>query len=200
MENYLVIFGALVSLFGIFFYIRETIKGKTKPNRITWFMWSVAPFIATAAALSSGVTWAALPVFMSGFSPFLVFLSSFWNPKSYWRLGMFDYLCGLFSILALILWAITQNPTVAIVFAIASDAFAGVPTVVKCWKKPETETWTPFFAGLISAATTFSIINTWSFTEYAFSAYLITLNCILLIAIFRKNFFYSKTRDTKNKL
>lgn len=155
-------------------------------------MWAVAPFIATAAAISNGVNWAVLPVFMAGFSPFLVFLASFWNPKSYWKLGTLDYLCGLFSILALILWVMTQNPTVAIVFAIVSDALAGLPTVVKCWKKPETETWTPFFAGLFSAATTFSIMKTWSFSEYAFPAYLIALNSILLIAIFRKKLFSAK--------
>ena len=198
MENYGVIIGALVSLFGIFFYIRETLKGKTKPNRITWFMWAVAPFIATAAAISNGVTWAVLPVFMAGFCPFLVFLASFWNPKSYWKLGTLDYLCGLFSILALILWTMTQNPTVAIVFAIASDALAGFPTVVKCWKKPETETWTPFFAGLFGATTAFSIIKTWSFSEFAFPAYLMVLNSILLIAIFRKKLLPAKSAQIPN--
>ena len=138
MLQYLVIVGAVVQLLGIASYIRGTFRGETKPNRITWLMWSVAPLIATLAGLADGVRWAALPVFMSGFGPFLVFLASFVNKNSYWRLGLFDYICGVFSALALVLWWITREPVVAIVFAIASDAAAALPTVIKAWKYPET--------------------------------------------------------------
>ena len=111
---YLVFLGAAVQLVGVFLYIKETLVGDTKPNRITWLMWAVAPLIATAAAIADGVTWAVLPVFMAGFGPLLVFVASFVNRNSYWKLETFDYLCGICSILALVFWGITQNPVVAI--------------------------------------------------------------------------------------
>lgn len=85
------------------FYIGNTvISGKTKPNRVTWLMWAIAPLVAAVAAYVDGVRWAVLPVFMAGFAPFLVFLSSYVNPKSYWELGVFDYGCGGLSVLALV--------------------------------------------------------------------------------------------------
>src|SRR3989344_785767 len=102
MLQYLVFLGAAANIGGAFFYIRDTLYRKTKPNRATWFMWSLAPLIATGAALSSGVGWAVLPVFMSGFGPLLVFIASFVNKNSYWKLEQFDYWCGLFSVLALL--------------------------------------------------------------------------------------------------
>jgi len=77
-------------------------------------MRSIAPMIASAAAFSEGVRRAVVPVFMSGFGPFLVFLSSFVNRKSYWKLEKFDYICGIFSLLALIGWRMTNEPLVAI--------------------------------------------------------------------------------------
>ena len=191
--QYIVIFGAIVLLLGAVSYVKETVEGNTKPNRVTWLMWSVAPMIASAAAFSSGVRWAALPVFMSGFGPLLVFIASFVNPKSYWKLGRFDYLCGACSILALLLWAITKEPIVAILFAIASDGFAAIPTLVKSWRYPETETVDAYVAGLFSAVTSFFAIRYWSVAEFAFPAYLVILDLCLIFAIFRRRFIKTRT-------
>ena len=110
MLQYIVLIGAATQLTGTFFYIRETVRGNTKPNKVTWIMWTIAPFIATVAALSAGVRWAVLPVFMAGFGPFLVFAFSFVNPKAFWKLERFDYICGACSVMALILWGVTKEP------------------------------------------------------------------------------------------
>ena len=186
MLQYLVFVGAAVQLFGITFYIKETIRGKTKPNRVSWLLWSIAPFIAVAAAISDGVGWSILPVFMAGFNPSLVFIASFINPKAYWKLTRFDYLCGFFSILALVLWGVTREPIVAVAFAIVSDAFASVPTIAKMWKYPKTETVTPFFASLFSAGTSFLAIQTWNFTAYAFPVYLDIVSNVIIFAFYRR--------------
>ncbi|MCL5949295.1 MAG: hypothetical protein M1490_02315, partial [Candidatus Bathyarchaeota archaeon] len=74
MLEILVFAAAFASLAAAGLYIRAMFRGKAKPNRVTWLMWSIAPFIATAAAMYTGVTWAAIPVFMTGFAPFLIFL------------------------------------------------------------------------------------------------------------------------------
>jgi hypothetical protein len=145
--------------------------------------------IATAAVLSKGVSWSTLPVFMSGFGPFLVLLVSFVNKNAYWKLGKFDYLCGGFSLLALILWWITKEPNVAIAFAIASDSLAAVPTLVKAWKFPETETVGPFLGGLFSVSTSFFAITEWNFRELGFPTYLIIINIILVATIWRTKIF-----------
>jgi hypothetical protein len=187
--QYLVLVGAIVNLFGIASYIKETLRGNTKPNRITWLLWSVAPLIATAAAFSDGVRWAALPVFISGFGPLLVLLASFVNKKSYWKLEKFDYLCGLFSILALVLWVITKEPAIAIILTIASDGFAAIPTLIKLWKYPETETADAYTAGLFSSLTSFVAIRAWSFTSVAFPVYLVMMNSFLILAIYGKRIF-----------
>ena len=188
MLKYLVLVGAAIQLIGIFSYIRETSKGNTKPNKVTWFMWSVAPLIATAASLYAGVTWAVVPVFISGFGPLLVFIVSFFNKNSYWKLERFDYLCGFFSLLALILWVVTKEPNIAIIFAILSDGSAAAPTLFKAWKYPETETAAPFTLGIINSLTSFAAIEVWAFSAYAFPAYLVVINSLISIAILRPKY------------
>jgi len=189
MLQYLVFIGAAVQLLGIFSYIKETLRGNTKPNKVTWLMWSVAPLIATFAALADGVGWSVLPVFMAGFGPLLVFIASFVNKNSYWKLETFDYLCGFCSALALILWGITKEPVIAIVFAIASDGFAAIPTLVKSWKYPETETAAAYTTGLFSALTSFTAIKIWNFSSYAFPAYLVIAETLFILSIYHRKIF-----------
>jgi len=186
MFQYIVLIWATVQLIGIYFYVRETLLGKTKPNKITWLMWSVAPLIASAAAFSDGIRWAVLPVFMAGFAPLLVFIASFINPKSYWKLEIFDYICGAFSVLALILWAITKEPLIAIFFSIISDAFAATPTIIKSWKHPDTESSEAYTSGLFNSLTSFFALRTFGISELAFPIYLVLVNSSLIITIYRK--------------
>ena len=54
MTEYLVLLGFVAALYGIFVYLKDTLSGKTKPDRVSWLMWSIAPLIATVAALTEG--------------------------------------------------------------------------------------------------------------------------------------------------
>lgn len=186
MLKYLVFVGVAIQLAGIYYYSREILRGRAKPNRVTWLMWSIAPLIATTAALSSGVSFAVIPVFMSGFGPLIIFILSFANKKAYWKLGKFDYLCGVFSLLALLLWGITKQPAMAIIFAIISDFVAAIPTLIKSWRHPDTESPVPYFSGLINAFTSFGAVRMWGFVELAFPVYLIFINLSLLLAVLRR--------------
>lgn len=188
MLQYAVFLGALIQFLGGAAYVRDTLRGETQPNRVTWLLWTVAPFIGTAAAISNGVGWAILPVFMAGFVPFLVFISSFVNKQAYWKLGTFDYACGSFSILALALWILTKDPIIAIFFAILADLLAALPTLVKAWAHPETETGWPYSTTIIGALLGFLVVKSWDFSEYAFSAYLILICSAILFAIYRRRF------------
>ncbi len=186
MFEVLVLIAALATLVAAIAYIQSMFKGQTRPNRVTWLMWTIAPFTAAFAAFSSGATWTAVPVFMSGLSPFLILLASFLNKKAYWKLSAFDYACGALSSLALVLWYITENPNVAIVFAIFSDALAAAPTLRKAWRNPESEFSWPFLVGVFSPMTSFLVTQAWAISDIAFPAYLILINILLVVSVSKR--------------
>ncbi len=186
MLEYLVLAAAFASLLAAGLYIRSMFRGGAKPNRVTWLMWSIAPFIATAAAASSGVGWAVVPVFMTGFAPFLIFTASFFAKRAYWKLHTFDYVCGALSAAALVFWVITMEPNYAIILAIASDALASIPTLTKVWRNPETESVWPFITGIFNALTSFVVAVTWNFSEIAFPAYLAIINALLIFSMYTR--------------
>jgi len=186
MLEYLVFVAAFASLIAAAAYIKSMFKGQTLPNRVTWLMWSIAPLIATAAAISNGVDWAVLPVFMSGFCPLLIFITSFFTRKAYWKLSKVDYLCGGLSGLALVLWYITQEPNTAITLAIVSDAFAAIPTLRKARNNPETESIWPYLIGIFAPLTSFAAASVFNFSELAFPIYLTAINCLIVTALYNK--------------
>jgi hypothetical protein len=186
--EYIVFLGAALSIVGSGKYIIDTIKGRTKPNRVTWLIWAMSPIIGTIAAVSDGVSWAILPTFMAGFGPLLVFIASFFNKKSYWKLGRGDYLCGAMAIAALVLWSMTKDPNIAILFSILADLFAAIPTLVKSWRHPETETGLTYVLSMFCQITGFIAMKQWNFAESAFGIYLFIVDVCFVGIIYRTKF------------
>lgn len=95
-ENFVIV-GGIIAASGTIKYIIEILKGKVKPNKVSFFLWSLAPFIAFAAEIKQGVGIQSLNTFWVGFFPLVTLIASFASRKSEWKLGAFDYLCGSLS-------------------------------------------------------------------------------------------------------
>lgn len=185
--HWLVILSALISFGGAYAYIRDTLSGKSRPNRVSWSMWALAPLIGTAAALASDADfWATVRIFLAGFLPLLVFLASFANPQSYWKLTSFDVICGFLSLVALFVWGAVDSPRITILLAAFADGFAAFPTLIKAWKYPETETGITYVAFLVSVVLVIPSIPVWTIENLAFQIYLLTGNALMLFCIYRK--------------
>ena len=191
--HWLVIISICISIAGSVAYIKDTIQGTTKPNRVSWFMWAFAALVSSGAALSAGADiWTTSRVFMAGFMPLLIFLFSFVNKKSYWKLNAFDFLCGILSLCALIIWVFADSPKAAVLFALAGDAIATLPTIIKSWKHPETETGLIYIASVVSVAIILPAIPKWDIVNAAFQLYLLIITSVLAFAVYRKKFAWKK--------
>lgn len=183
IDERFVIFGVLLNIFGSIGYLIGTIKGNVKPNKITFFLWSVVPFIAFFAQITKGVGIQSLATFSSGFIPLLIFIASFVNKHAHWKLTLFDFICGILSVIGLMLWLITKEGNIAIFFSIVSDGFAALPTIIKSYKAPETENATAYLMSGLNGLITSLTIKQWTFAYYSFPLYLVLCNGILYALI-----------------
>ncbi len=182
--SYLTIPIALVS---ITLYIKDMIRGRAKPNRISWFFWGVAPLLAVYIGHTSGVpTPLLIATFISGFGPLLVVITSFFTKNAYWETTSFDIVCGVLCIIALIIWLTTSHLYLSLTFAILADLFAGIPTIIKSWRYSKTESGAPFVLGMVNSILIMAIMTDFSFQNIAFPLYLITLNAIIIFGLYRK--------------
>jgi len=190
-----VILGLIIGFTGGASYLISTIKGKTRPNRVTWFLWALAPLIAFVAEIKEGVGIQAWMTFGAGFGPLLIFLSSFVNKKSVWKLRKFDFICGGLALVGLFLWYITRNGNFAIFFSILADAMAAVPTLIKSYYFPETENYHTYLTAATSATITLLTIDIWDFAYFGFPLYLLILcTTFVLVIKFRAGKFIQKLK------
>ncbi len=180
IDERFIFLGLLFNVFGTAKYIIATLRGQTKPNRVTFFLWALAPLIAFAAQIHEGVGLSSLMTFIVGFNPLLIFLASFVNKRSVWKLHTLDKVCGALSLVGLGLWLIFQTGEIAILFAIAADALAAIPTVVKSYHEPETENPWPFIAGIVSATVALLTAKVYDFATISFPVYILLI-CIILV-------------------
>ena len=174
-----VIIGVILQVLGSWSYFLDTIKGRVKPNKVSWLLWSIAPLIAFAAMIKQGVGITTLATFVVGFVPLVIFIASFVNKEAKWEIGKLDIICGLLSVAGLSLWLITKVGNIAIFFSIVADGLAAVPTIVKSYRYPETENSTVFFFGVINSVIALLALSKWNFQSYGFPLYLLFLNFIL---------------------
>lgn len=184
MPSYFVIIGTLIGAIGSFGYIFDTIRGRVKPNRVSFLLWSVAPIIAFGAQIGQGVGLESLMTFSVGFLPLLVFLASFVNKQAEWKLTKFDFICGFLSVIGLILWLVTKVGNVAILFSIIADGLAALPTLVKAYRYPDTEVAWPWFMTSIGVVLTMLTLTTITFANSAFILYIFFMNTLITAIIY----------------
>jgi hypothetical protein len=179
LDQRFILLGVAIGFAGGVSYLIQTLQGKIRPNRVSWFMWSLAPLIAFSAELSQGVGLVAFSTFITGFNPLLIFFASFFNKKAEWKITRFDLICGALSIAGLILWSLTRVGNIAIAASILADGLAALPTIRKCYLFPETESGWAFAAGGANAIIGLLTLKHWSFAQGGFLVY-IALVCILM--------------------
>ena len=192
--QFLVVVSVLLMVWGAYDYLRDTLAGKTKPNRVSWSLWALAPLISLGAAFDANAdVWASIRVLVGGIVPAVIFFASFINKNSYWRLGRFDWFCGGLSLAALVFWQLADSPLVAVLLATTANTLATVPTFVKAWNYPETESRLIFITSFTSAILIIPAIPVWTIANSAFQIGLMLTTGALLVAIYRKDFGIRRT-------
>ncbi len=181
--GYLVI---IIGTIGTFFYVKDIIKGTTKPNRVSWTLWMLASFTGGFLQFKAGAGFSALPAIMAGFSSLTVLIFSLFVKNAYWKITVFDIFCGFLSLFALILFVITHKFGISILFALISDFLACIPSLTKSWNFPETETGIEYILSALNGFIGLLVLKTWVFLGYSFGLYFVILNLVFVFFIYRK--------------
>jgi len=181
LPEYCAILGAIIGSLGGFYYLYETIVGEAQPNRITWLLWGIFPmviFVAQRAQQVEGISWAS---FAAGFTPLLVVAASFFNKKAYWKSEPRDYGLMAAAILGIILWVLTDNPNLALLFSLLADVLASIPTLIKAYRHPVSESWIAYAISTFGFGISLLSVRAYTFENTIFVAYVFILNGALAV-------------------
>lgn len=139
-------------------YVWAIRRGEARPQRTSWFIFSVLTTVAAVAQLIDGAWAGAFLAVGAAISFTTIFAMSIRHGVG--GSGVPDAIAIVLLIVGLIGWWVTDDPFVAVVAVIFGEFPAVVLTVTKTWKQPSSEafmTWViDGIAGVISAATVWS--------------------------------------------
>lgn len=119
-------------------YVRDTIKGKTKPHIYSWVNAFIVVIILFAIQLTEGAGWGSLVTLSVALACFVIILFAFKNGFDYVK--KVDNVLFALSIVTLSLWLLADQPALAATLLVSAQILGFVPTIRKAWHKPHEET------------------------------------------------------------
>lgn len=176
---------SLAVLVGFIPYLRDIHRNRVKPHILSWTGWGFTTAIATVAMLSAGFTWGVPIVAANSVLCFAIAIYSKIKKVGVWKTSNYDYMFFVLGFVGIVLWQIFNNPDIAISFAIFADLSFGIPTLIKIYKDPKSETIFPWIFFSISGITSLVAVSYISYTEVAYPVYLAVydLSALLLLLI-----------------
>lgn len=172
-----------LSVIGAYGYVRDTLRGTTAPNRVTWSLWGIEGVLAAINEIQQHVGLVALMTLMLGLVPIVVVAASFRNPHGVWSLGPFDVACGVVSLLGLGAWLFVHEATLALVSFVAADQIAALPTLRKSWVAPETESSRVFVLGATNCFITILTLKVLTTAGVLFPGCIMMMDFLLALLI-----------------
>ncbi len=172
-----------LKLGSLFIATRGTLSGNLKPDRMSLLLWALAPLVGFVIAFSNGAYLSALPLLLAGLAPLFIFGITFFSKHTPWKMHFADYLGGVFSLIAIIIWIMIKDPVWATIVVIIADICAAVPTIMKTWQEPKTESLMMYVLGGIGNIIGLATLKIWSIPTAGFSIYLVFLGIAMAIAI-----------------
>lgn len=179
------IIAGIIAFSAYIVYIVSIIRGRTKPNRATWWIWAFMGLVIGLSYYVSGAVntiWVPVVEFIG---PLVIALLSI----KYGEGGLnnkTDLVCLFGAIVSIILWIIFNNPVVALVINLVVDSFAVVPTIKKSYLRPEGEDfWAWFGTGLADSLNMFAV-ERFTFAILVYPIYMLVSDFIIIFILLLK--------------
>ena len=162
------------SVIAVIPYSRDIFRGKTKPHRGSFFIWSVLGGIAFFAQLAKGATWSLFLPGTDMLATFSIFILAIWHGVG--GLNRRDVSGLLLALLGLLLWYLSKQPLLALCIAIGVDGIGTVLTLIKTWEEPNSETFSSWFLAALSGLFAILAVGGLSFVLLIYPVYILLAN------------------------
>jgi hypothetical protein len=128
-------------------YVRDTLRGSTRPHRGTWLIWGVLAVVVSLSQYADGASWSLVMAGVQAVLTSLIFVLSIRRGEG----GVSPTELTMIAIASAGVagWIVADEPIVATVCVVAADLIGAALMVPKTYRDPESETLVTFaFASL----------------------------------------------------
>jgi hypothetical protein len=172
---------AVVSLVGIVPYVRDMLRGTTRPDRGAWLVWSVLGATAFASQAADGATWSLAFLAVETGAVVLVLLLALGRAAP----GPSAYELALLGVAGLGIagWALSDDPAVATACVVAADLSGFLLMLPKTWRDPWSETLSTWVLSGVSGALGTAAVGSLDATLLLYPVYFALANGAVAVVI-----------------
>jgi hypothetical protein len=197
MNNLAPILGVLGGLAGIadtIPYVRNTVRGTTRPHRGSWLIWSVLAGIACLSQRADGASWSVLMTATQAILTGVVFLLAIRYGEG--GVGTIDLLLIGFAGVGVVGWIISSDPFAALGCVIAADLIALAMMAPKVHRDPDSETLSTYALASVGGALAAGAVATPDVSMLLYPAYYCLVNAATAVLIHRRRLRLSAMRGS----
>lgn len=172
--------GSLMILYAHGLYIISILKGKTKPNLITWSIWTIATTTVFFAQIMNnagpGCWGLGVSVLTCSFITIITVLKKITS-----SIKKIDILLLLTSIFAIFLWWFTSDPLYSVIILTTIDVLGYIPTIRKTYYNPHQENISTYNISSLRHLLSLISLHQFSLVNVIFQIGMVTANSILTI-------------------
>ena len=162
-------------------YVRDTLRGSTRPHRGTWLIWSLLGIVVTLSQYADGASWSLIMASVQTVVTALIFALSIRHGEG----GLTRTELAMIAVAATGIagWAIADAPLVATACVVVAD-FIGVAMMVpKTHRDPDSETLVTFAFASLGGVLAAGAVGAWDVSLLLYPVYYCAANGAIALLI-----------------
>jgi hypothetical protein len=162
-------------------YVRDTVRGSTRPHRGTWLIWAILAVVACLSQRAGGASWSLIMTATQAILTALVLVLA----VRYGEGGVSTRDVSLIAIAAagVVGWVLVSEPTVAIACVIAADLVAVAMMTPKAYSDPHSETLATYALASVGGGLAAAAVGTPNLLLLAYPVYYCLVNAATAILL-----------------
>jgi hypothetical protein len=187
MVYWMAILGVAAGLAGIADtvpYVRDTVRGSTRPHRGTWLIWAVLAIVACVSQRADGGSWSVLMTGTQAVLTGFVFVLAIRHGEG--GMEARDLFLLALAGAGVIGWILARQPVVAVGCVVAADLTAVVMMTPKVRRDPESETLSTYALASVGGALAAGAVGGADLTLLLYPVYYCLANAAMAVFILRR--------------
>ena len=178
------VLGGVVGVADTVPYVRDTVRGATRPHRGAWLIWGVLAVVACVSQRADGASWSLVLTGSQAIVTALVFVLAIQYGEG--GVTAVDLSLILVACLGLVGWALAQEPLVAVVCVIVADLSAVAMMTPKAYRDPHSETLATYAFSSVGGALAAGAVGALDVSLLLYPVYFCVVNGAMALLIFRR--------------
>jgi hypothetical protein len=176
------VLGAAVGVVDTIPYVRDTVRGSTRPHRGTWLIWGVLAIVVCISQRADGASWSILMTATQAVLTGLIFFLAIRHGEG--GLSAVDVSLIAVACVGVVGWIVADEPIVAVGCVIVADLIAAAMMTPKTYRDPGSETLAMYALAGVGGALAAGAVGDLDVSLLLYPAYYCAVNSALALLIY----------------